>query len=760
MVDKILKHVQSEGFKTVSFDIFDTLVFRRCACPKEVFSNSLAFLPSHVNMTMDKGEYGELRVQTERQAKRNTLSGEVSLEQIYVNMPFLEETSAALLQAELAAEKCFGYVYAPMQQLIAKLQKQGVKVFLVSDMYLSKAQIRECFFSCYPDLQNLPLYVSSEYELNKASGLLFDNLSKLNQIDKASWYHIGDNPLSDYRMPIKMGLQAKCLAPQVDSPKVMHLESALFPDKQHFNFVRMLAATHNSDANEPIACDIGSLVWGPVLFSFVDWVIDQTVKANSNCILCFMREAEVFTPLIKLRLQHRNVNHISVRKLYASRKSTFWPSIDVKHKNWFEDLIYILVQRRGYTVDDFYRDFQLNHDDLHAKHKHVLVRDADGCYFQGNSLLKRLTNDARANIHAVKHYIEQQRLLFLRYYEHHIGDALDDCTVVDLGNGGTIHHHLEAILKRKSANNLLLYSSERIYRFSATTKYSSYISVNSSSSQIRQILSRSPECIEPFLVGDCGTTLGYKNNECGTPILADKLELNSALVNSFMKGVLGYFRLHNDLAVKPIQVEQVVPILYRYVQLPTMKEAQLFTRIFHQDNFGSNDAYPVITSAQIEQVKKMGLDHFYQEFCRRPRVKLGKIHWPQSVMTLLSEKFLIQQHGLMSMDADSDVLGLLESILESGWQSFSIYGAGEFFEKLLPYLYKNNLEVVDVIDRKVEMSGTFKVAGFDVISLEAALKNRVERIVISSLAFKDEIARNIYEQSVKHGGARVEVLSL
>lgn len=129
MVDEILKHVLSEGFKTVSFDVFDTLVFRRCACPKEVFSNSLAFLQSHVNMTMDKGEYGELRVQAERQAKRNTLSGEVSLEQIYVNMPFLEETSAALLQAELAAEKCFGYVYAPMQQLIAKLQKQGVKVF-------------------------------------------------------------------------------------------------------------------------------------------------------------------------------------------------------------------------------------------------------------------------------------------------------------------------------------------------------------------------------------------------------------------------------------------------------------------------------------------------------------------------------------------------------------------------------------------------------------------------------------------------------
>jgi FMN phosphatase YigB (HAD superfamily) len=760
LVSSILNYVLEHGIKTVSLDVFDTIVFRKVACPAEVFSHAFGFVPQQFNINMCAAEFQELRVHAEKQAKRNTLSGEVSLEDIYAKLPFSAEVTARLLQAELSAEKSLSFVYPPMTQLIIELQTLGIEVLLISDMYLSATQIRQCFFATCPVLQNLPLFVSSEHQLNKSAGLMFNHVAEQKQLDKSTWLHLGDNPLSDFNMPKQQGIQAWCLSPQLDDSAIFHLESTLFPTKQHFNAARSLASVHYADTSEPVAFNIGSLVWGPILFSFIDWVINQTIQAKSKCILCLMREAEVFAPLLELRLQQRNIFEISVKKLYASRKSTFWPAIEIQTPTWFDDLIYILVQRRGYTVDDFYRDFQLSGDDIHKVHHEVLIRDADSLFYQGNNLLKLLTSQARDNKQQVKAYIEQQKALFVRYYEHHIGEDFETSAVLDLGNGGTIQHHIESIFNSKSRVNLLLYSTDRIYRYSHSTVYTSFVNANNDVIGLRQILFRSPECIEPFLVGDAGTTLGYRDDHRGSPVLAERLKANSAPVLAFMQGVVGYFITHHTLGFSQIGAEQVVPILYRYVQLPTELEAELFKLLLHQDNFGSNDAYPIITKSQIDQIEQISLTRFYQDFCQHPKMKLGQIHWPQAVLTLISPSFLTRQLGFTSADSDRDVLILVERLIQAKWTRFSVYGAGLFFEKLQPYLLKNNLKIEHLIDRKAEISGQYIVAGYDVISLNSALEKGCQKILISSFAFKDEIARNIYEQSLKREHCKVEVLSL
>lgn len=748
VVSLITELIKEQSVNTVSFDVFDTLVFRRLGHPVDVFAKAYLHCMASLNLTMDSEEFKELRIHAEKQAKRQCFSGEVTLEEIYQNLPFEESVRQELKVAELLVERQSCFVYQPMLELIKGLIDSGKTVILISDMYLSCQQIRQHLFTDYPELQALPLYVSSEYRLNKATGTLFDHLSEKLHLDKQTWLHLGDNRNSDFLVPGKKGIHAKCLTPELDVDYIFRLEKTLFSQNQNFNSARFIAATHYLSFDDPIAFNMGSLVWGPILYAFSDWVIDQTIKAKSKCILCLMREAEVFAPLIELRLQQRNIADISVKKLYASRKSTFWPAINLQKESWFDDLIYILVQRRGYTVDDFYRDFQLTVDDMHAAYKEVLIRDTDGLFHQGKNLLKQLSGEARANIKRVRTYIEQQKTLFVRYYECHIGEAFDSCTVLDLGGGGTIQHHIESIFYSKSAANLLFYSSERIYRFAEHSHYTSFIHGGNDEQNLRQILARSPECIEPFLVGDCGTTLGYNNDVSASPIIAEQLSENTVPVISFLQGVSCYFSVHHKLGFDRIEAKQVVPILFRYVQLPTKSEAEIFRHVLHQDNFGSNDAYPIISDKQIIEIDTFGLKNFYQEFCQYPRIKLGKIHWPQAVITLLSERFLARQAGAMLMDTDSDVLNLVERLLDEKWTYFSVYGAGLFFEKLLPYLHKNNLKIEYLIDRKAEISGQYQVAGYDVIPLDAALQKGCQRILISSFAFKDEIARNIYEQSV------------
>jgi hypothetical protein len=65
-----------------------------------------------------------------------------------------------------------------------------------------------------------------------------------------------------------------------------------------------------------------------------------------------------------------------------------------------------------------------------------------------------------------------------------------------------------------------------------------------------------------------------------------------------------------------------------------------------------------------------------------------------------------------------------------------------------------------LIDRKADISGQYKVAGFDVVSLENALAGGANKILISSFAFKDEIAKNIFQQSLTYGCHKIEVISI
>ena len=315
-------------------------------------------------------------------------------------------------------------------------------------------------------------------------------------------------------------------------------------------------------------------------------------------------------------------------------------------------------------------------------------------------------------------------------------------------------------LGQHSAGNLLFYSSNRIYRYSRETVYYSFINAQNDVKNLRQLLTRSPECIEIFLVGDCGTTLGYTDDNVGTPLVADKLSINSLFVKAFMLGVIEYFRTHDKLDFGFIEPADSVGLLLRFIQFPTKTESLLYTHLYHQDNFGSNDIYPVISSDQVDYVKTFGLKNVFLEFNRYSKWKITQIHWPQAVLNLVSDKFMQKQHGLLAMDTDSDVAELAERIVAKGWSTCCVYGAGVFFEKLQPYLDQMQVKVEMLIDRKAEISGSYKFMGHQVVSLNQALELNCKNIIISSVAFKEEIAKNIYEQSQLHSNDAVDVLSL
>jgi predicted HAD superfamily hydrolase len=193
---------------TYTFDIFDTLITRTTAEPKGIFDimqmqvlrdETYAELPRHV-----RENFCNFRINAEAEARltaRNSNGREdITLEMVYKRFAEMnhmsDEMTNRLMALELATEleNCVP-ITANIERL--KQMKKENDVYLLSDMYLSAEQIRKLLTSVDDVFSDIPILVSGELNRTKASGKLYDYFLKQYHVDRSSWVHVGDHPVSD-----------------------------------------------------------------------------------------------------------------------------------------------------------------------------------------------------------------------------------------------------------------------------------------------------------------------------------------------------------------------------------------------------------------------------------------------------------------------------------------------------------------------------------------------------------------------------------
>tara|TARA_B100000519_G_scaffold175910_1_gene164742 strand:- start:22966 stop:25254 length:2289 start_codon:yes stop_codon:yes gene_type:complete len=755
----IEQSLTQRNIRMVSFDLFDTLVFRKVARPTRIFAEAFASVAEQLTAQMTPSEYEELRHYAERELKNKTEHREVTLEEIIGHLPMEREDQYLLLDAELATEARYGFLDETLKSLILKLHNTpGVQLAFISDMYLSAKQIRDCFFHDEPVLQAIPLYVSSEHKVNKASGGLFKRVAELADQPFESWLHVGDNTIADIKNASLFGIETVRVGPSLDGKRILDAERKLYSAQCDFNAVRYLASTHKPAEVMPGAFELSGFTWGPALLSFCDWVIDRSMASKACNVLCLMREGEVFAPLIEKRLEQRGLCGLRVIKLYVSRKSTFWPAVDTGDNEWFSGLMDIFIKRRGYTIANFYADFMLEKDDILQQFSALEFKNSDSVFYNGKNILSLLYQQAENSKQIVQQRIEAEKRRFEKYFYNEVDSPLSQCITVDLGNGGTIQSHLELALGERAKTNLLFYSTNRIYQRLGTL-YESFIGAHNDKFNLRRMLWRSPECIESFLLGDVGTTLAY--DEQSKPILGESTQENTSIVASFYAGIEAFFDCFNRYGFEKVNADQAVAMLARYVRLPTYSESIVYTQLYHQDNFGADKTYPVIAEPQIAEVKRLGTLQVIESLHEHEQWQIGRLHWPQGICSVIDENFLYRREGLLLNDNYLNILNLIELIEERGWQQFSLYGAGVFFEQFNELTAANGFVIERLIDRKADVNGPYLLKGVEVESLAQALNKGSRKIVVTSYAFKQEIVKNITSVARELGIAQqVQIISV
>lgn len=96
----------------------------------------------------------------------------------------------------------------PLVKLCRSLMQRGLRVAVVSDMYLDAVSLRRLLRHHGLDDFCQTVYVSAEFGVSKASGHLFSLVAEREATPFSAIVHVGDNFRADYLVPRRMGIGA------------------------------------------------------------------------------------------------------------------------------------------------------------------------------------------------------------------------------------------------------------------------------------------------------------------------------------------------------------------------------------------------------------------------------------------------------------------------------------------------------------------------------------------------------------------------
>lgn len=266
-----------DSLRVLSLDCWDTLIWRNVHAPHGVFTELL-----------DDSSALSLRAFAEDTARKRARirheRGEVTLPEIYeALMPLADaEARAVAIDAEMAAEARHAFAFRPTVELIRDAKRRGMRVVVVSDMYMSSAQLSGLIAAVAGE-EVLGLidrvFCSADHGVTKGRGL-FPIVMQALGITPNQMLHIGDNLKADYDAPLALGLYALHLE-QFDDETAQRLRleaavSAVIEEPTRMQLPTLQPHRAPLAAVMPLledpAARFGYAVMGPVLAGFANWL--------------------------------------------------------------------------------------------------------------------------------------------------------------------------------------------------------------------------------------------------------------------------------------------------------------------------------------------------------------------------------------------------------------------------------------------------------------------------------------------------------
>lgn len=289
---------------TASFDVFDTLLVRTCAEPRDLFVALGQTLQRQGLLRLPPEDFATLRWTAEKKTRTRAPAGEVQLVQIYAELAgqltWNQAQQTTAMQQEIALEKA-GIRPAPgRREIVREARRRCGRVIFLSDMYLPGAVIREWLEDAGFFEQGDELFVSGETGVGKGQGGLFRHVRAQLQSNYKEWTHWGDHPVADAASPKKLGISV-CL--NQDTRLIRHERSlrgtqrfALPWRSQLAGAARLarLEARPALSVKQRVLWEVGTTVAGPLFWGFTRWCLAEAKNRGIADLYFLARGGQIF----------------------------------------------------------------------------------------------------------------------------------------------------------------------------------------------------------------------------------------------------------------------------------------------------------------------------------------------------------------------------------------------------------------------------------------------------------------------------------
>jgi FMN phosphatase YigB (HAD superfamily) len=750
---KYLEYLNDEKIKIISFDIFETIAFRKVAKAVDIFKivGNKEFVKKYF---YDSSIFLNYRISAEKNARINKRnSQDVSLEEIYSYLPIDKRIQEKILKLEIDEEIKQIYINKQMDEWIKLAKKYNKKVFLISDMYLSKSNIHKIVVDKLKS-KNLidEIFVSSEEKVTKYTSDLFVKIKEKYSFEYKEQLHIGDNIRSDYKTPISLGIN--CIFYNLEKEKQDSFEvdyKYMNNSLPKNNNLRILSALQNPCKNEEenFYFNLGATIYGPLLFEFVYWLDNVCKKNGIKQIAFLMREGRIF----KKFFDKLNKSNIDTKLIYASRASTYISSLDVQE---FLEKGINFYRFRLYKIEDFYKSFKLEIKcKVVEKYKILTCREAEETVVNGKNILLYISEDFSLQIKNVEKIINDEKKLVIDYIKS-LG-IKKESMIVDFGGGGSIIKNITSLDKDLFKLSALFYMHSSGYEVLPSIRQLSFLNFDKSSEKYIELIRRSPEFSENLFNGYEQSTNTYarKDSEIN-PIFSNKNKIDRKIIESFDAGIESYIDIAKKYKYKKIfSNNELLQLIARLIEVPTEDEVKYLGNLDFEVGAGSSGFFKLSEGG----IEVNSLKDYYISYLNNINMDRDKFPWLNGLITKKNPKLIKRIKGFDEFnEKGAGINQILEYLETLNTNEIIIYGAGAFLETLYPYLDIFNFDIPFLIDARAN-NGEYTFYEKKVKTLEKSEIKDNSTIVIASGAFLKEIIRNI-ENYTKQRNIHVSVVSI
>lgn len=321
-----------------SFDVFDTLFSRKVLDPTGIFyyvkekMEEAGDFPKALTLNYPSvrhsSEFNVREYYQKTQDSRNSDHIEIAFDEIFNRMAVVydltDDQVTKLKDWELEAE-LDNVIPLPKQiNLVKRYLETDNKVVFISDMYLPKDFVVKMLQKADPVLASVPLFLSSEYGVQKTTQKLYFEVYKSFEpfYDFGKWIHYGDNIIADQLQPRRLGIYTRLII----KPEFNDIQQQMVDKLKTYDSYLVAALQTRLYQNavferDEFVCSYVTLCMVP----YVDWAIRDAVRRGYQTLYFISRDGHPLKKIADAIIKQRKLD-LKTKYIYASRRAWRTPS--------------------------------------------------------------------------------------------------------------------------------------------------------------------------------------------------------------------------------------------------------------------------------------------------------------------------------------------------------------------------------------------------------------------------------------------------